>query len=92
MSARNIKTASLEELLARNAAGDLVTDPTAPDGPDLGKDFWKDATVRMPSRRRSVHLKLEDDVFQRFVALAGGKGHLTLMQNVLKSFVDAHSK
>jgi uncharacterized protein (DUF4415 family) len=40
--------------------------------------------------KRSVHLRLEPEVFAYFKA--GGKGHLTRMQNVLKAYVKAKQK
>lgn len=43
----------------------------------------------MPAKRKSVHLKLDENVFKRFQEMAKGKGHLTMMQNVLKAYVDA---
>lgn len=49
-------------------------------------DFWEKAVVVEPPPR-SVHLKLDPEVFHFFKA--GGKGHLTRMQNVLKAYVKA---
>jgi uncharacterized protein (DUF4415 family) len=42
--------------------------------------------------RRSVHLKLDPEVFDFFYQEAGGKGHLTRMQNVLKAYVNARQR
>lgn len=53
---------------------------------ELPDDFWDNAVVVEPPPR-SVHLKLEPEVFQFFKS--GGKGHLTRMQNVLKAYVKA---
>jgi uncharacterized protein (DUF4415 family) len=39
---------------------------------------------------RSVHLKVDPDVFEFFRAESHGKGHLTRMQNVLKAYAKAH--
>jgi len=92
MNGKNIKTASLDDLIAMKNAGAIRDNPDAPAGPNLGKDFWKEAKVVMPAKRKSVHLKLDESVYERFYEMAKGKGHLTLMQNVLKAYVDAHSK
>ena len=46
--------------------------------------------VEGPKRPRSVHLKLDPEVFEYFYSEAGGKGHLTKMQKVLKAYADAH--
>ncbi len=53
---------------------------------ELPDDFWEKAVVVEPPPR-SVHLKLDPEVFHFFKA--GGKGHLTRMQNVLKAYVKA---
>lgn len=68
------------------------TDWNAPPGPDLPDEFWEGAVVTYPEdwEKRSVHLKLEPEVFAYFKA--GGKGHLTRMQNVLKAYVKAQQK
>lgn len=48
--------------------------------------------VVKPSERKGVLLKLDEDLIETFKQLAGGKGHLTLMQNVLKSFADSQKR
>lgn len=71
-------------------AGKLHYNPNAPEGgEDLGKDFWEKAYVEGPKvEPKSVHLKLDPEVFEFFKRQ--GKGHLTKMQEVLKSYVKAH--
>ena len=69
--------------------GELHHNPQAADGEDLGADFWASAKVEPPSSR-SVHLRVDQDVFNFFYKQAGGKGHLTKMQNVLRAYVAAH--
>ena len=88
MTDANLKRASLEEILRMKAAGELFHDPTAPEGPE----FWAKARVEGPRRTRSVHLKLDPEVFAYFVAETGGKGHLTRMQAVLRAYVEARRK
>jgi uncharacterized protein (DUF4415 family) len=44
----------------------------------------------MPRPRQSVHLRLEREVVEFFKA--GGKGHITRMQAVLRAYVDAHKR
>jgi len=73
--------------------GLLYHNPNAPEGPpteyaDLPQDFWDNAKVVFPREPRSVHLKLDPDVFDYFKAQ--GKGHLTRMQEVLRAYVNAH--
>lgn len=60
----------------------------APDGPELGVEFWKRAKLVMPESRKSVHLRVDAEVFDWFKAQ--GKGHLTRMNAVLRSFYEAH--
>ena len=61
-----------------------------PPGDELPADFWDHAVVVEPKGPRSVHLKLDPDVFAFFYKQANGKGHLTRMQRVLKAYADAH--
>jgi uncharacterized protein (DUF4415 family) len=70
--------------------GELFHDPKAPEGENLGHEFWAKAKVEAPRKPRSVHLKLDPEVFEFFHRQSGGKGHLTRMQKVLKAYVDAH--
>ncbi|MFG1358535.1 hypothetical protein [Xanthobacter pseudotagetidis] len=72
--------------------GELFHDPNAPEGESLGPDFWTEATLEPPRKPRSVHLKLDPEVFDFFFAEAKGKGHLTRMQNVLKAYVKAKQR
>lgn len=89
MSDHTIKRASLEELKKMRKAGELHCNPHAPEGESLGREFWEKAMVSSPkSPPKSVHLKLEPEVFEFFKAK--GKGHLTKMQEVLKAYVLAH--
>ena len=80
---------SLEELEVKRARGEIRVDPDAPEGSDLPDSFWENAVVVEPPKTRSVHLKIDADVFQHFLAETGGKGHITRMQAVLKAYVKA---
>lgn len=70
--------------------GELYHNPNAPESDDLDAAFWDDARIEGPIARRSVHLKLDAEVFDFFHK--GGKGHLTRMQNVLRAYVKAQTK
>lgn len=85
-----MKTASLEEIRRMLDAGELNLHPEAPEGEPLGADFWANARVVHPTRAKSVHLKLDPEVFAYFVQITNGKGHLTRMQAVLKAYMKAH--
>lgn len=71
--------------------GSLFHNPNAPEEESLGAEFWSKANLEGPKKPRSVHLKLEPDVFEFFVSETNGKGHLTRMQAVLKAYAKAHS-
>jgi len=51
---------------------------------------WTKATLVMPQRKQSVHLRLEKEVIDFFKSQ--GKGHLVRMQAVLKAYVEAHKR
>lgn len=88
MTDRDIRRASLAELKAMKDAGKLVAADKAQDAEDLGSEFWSKAELVSPDKR-SVHLKIDRDVFDFFYRDAKGKGHLTKMQNVLRAYVEA---
>lgn len=75
-----------------DARGELYHNPDAPEGPDLPDSFWENAVVMEPPKTRSVHLKIDAEVFHHFLAETGGKGHITRMQNVLKSYVETQRR
>jgi uncharacterized protein (DUF4415 family) len=89
MSDTHIKTISLDEIEEMYERGELYHNPDAPVGPGLGADFWAKAKIVAPQKPRSVHLKLDPEVFDFFVSETNGKGHLTRMQDVLKSYMNA---
>jgi len=70
---------SLEEARARRDRGETRTRKDAPIGPSLGPDFWADAVLVEPQTRKSVHLRLQAEVYDFFVAQSGGKGHIKKM-------------
>jgi uncharacterized protein (DUF4415 family) len=90
MTERNMKRASLAEIRQMKEKGELFHDRRAPERETLGPEFWAKAEVTGPRKPRSVHLKLDPDVFEFFYSQSNGKGHLTRMQNVLKAYVNAH--
>lgn len=90
MKPNDIRRASLDEVRGMKGRGELSHDPDAPAGGEvLDAAFWAKASlVGARSSTRSVHLKIDADVFEFFKA--GGKGHVTRMQDVLKAYVRAH--
>ena len=81
---------SLSEIKALRERGEDPTRPDAPEAESLGEDFWKSARVVLPPGKTSVHLRLDRDVVDWF--RERGKGHLTRMNAVLRSYVDAQKR
>ena len=80
---------TLSEVKKRIAQGKDETRSDAPEGEFLGADFWKNARVVMPPHgKTSVHLRVDNEVFNWFKKQ--GQGHLTRMNAVLRSYVNAH--
>jgi uncharacterized protein (DUF4415 family) len=89
MANEDIKKYSLTELKAMREAGQSQTKD---DAPALAVDeaFWETAQVTMPAKKKSVHLRLDEDVLAYFQGQ--GKGHISRMQAVLKAYAEAHQK
>ena len=81
---------TLSEVEALRERGEDPTRRDAPRAESLGADFWKSARVVMPPGKTSVHLRLDRDVVEWFKAR--GKGHLTRMNAVLRTYVDAQKR
>lgn len=90
MTGNTIRRASLDDIKRMKDEGKLFPNKgTYEPGEDLGPEFWAKAVLVMPTKPKSVHLKLDPEVFDYFVEITKGKGHLTRMQAVLKAYVDA---
>lgn len=90
MTSKNMKTASLEEIRKMKNRNELHSSTEAIIQDDeLSSDFWENAEVIEPAGKKSVHLKLDLEVFEFFKQ--GGKGHLTRMQSVLAAYVKTKS-
>jgi hypothetical protein len=59
-----------------------------PEAAPVGGDFWKRSRIVIPPGKISVHLRVDSDVFDWFKKQ--GNGHLTRMNAVLRSYVEAH--
>lgn len=85
----DIRSYTPEELREMRKHGEFV--PTRPDADivELDESFWDHAKLMPPlfPRKTSVHLRVDRDVLDWFKAQ--GKGHLTRMHAVLKSYVYA---
>ena len=81
---------SLETLKGERARGETGTRADAP-ARAVEDDFWRDARVVMPPPgKASVHLRLDADVLEWF--RGQGKGHLSRMNAVLRSVMEAHKR
>jgi uncharacterized protein (DUF4415 family) len=84
----DIRRPSPEERQARRATRVKADRDGAPaHAVDAG--FWDGARIVMPAPgKQSVHLRLDSDVLAWF--RGQGKGHLSRMNAVLRSFMEAH--
>jgi uncharacterized protein (DUF4415 family) len=81
---------SLDELREMRERGETETRADAP-RLSLDAEFWENARVVIPpSGKSSVHLRVDSDVLQWFKEQ--GRGHLTRMNAVLRSFMEANKK
>lgn len=87
----NITRMSLEEIRAKHERAELRPNqaPSEPN-PELPDNFWDNAELVMPKTKQAVSLRVDPEVLAFFKAQ--GKGHLTRMHAVLKSYVDAQKQ
>ena len=60
------------------------------DIPELDENFWENAVIEYPEKKKPVTLRLDADVLAWFKSL--GKGYQTRINSVLRSFYDAHKR
>ena len=58
------------------------------ENPPLTKAFFKQATLRLPTRKETITMRVDADVLNWFKR--EGKGYQSRMNAVLKMFVEAH--
>ena len=88
MSEKRSKKSSSTDWPQVDALADEDVDTS--DIPPLDKAFFKNATVRLPQRKRSVTVRLDSDVLEWF--RAHGKGYQTRMNAVLRMYMEAQQK
>ena len=81
------RQSSLESLSELRKQGRTSTRIDAP-GLPVDADFWTGVRIVVPPAKASVHLRMDADVLAWF--RGQGKGHLTRMNAVLRSFMEAH--
>jgi uncharacterized protein (DUF4415 family) len=90
MEENDTRKYSLDELRELRERGETETRPDAP-ALKLDADFWEGARVVMPpTGKSSIHLRVDTDVLQWF--REQGRGHLTRMNAVLRSFMEAQKR
>lgn len=88
MAGNDTRKYSLDELRELRELGQTETRADAP-RLTLEPGFWENARVVMPPPgKSSIHLRVDTDVLQWFKAQ--GRGHLSRMNAVLRSFMEAH--
>ena len=78
---------TMDELVARQAANPYVLPADAAEANDLGDEFWANARLVMPKGKKSVHLRVDVEVYDWFKNQ--GEGHLTRMNAVLRTYFEA---
>ena len=89
MAKDGIKRYSLKELREKRNKGLTKTRPNAPVH-EVDAKFWDHAELVIPTAKKSIHLRLDEEVLNWFKAQ--GPGHLTRMNAVLRSYYEAHTK
>jgi len=67
--------------------GDVEIDYS--DIPPLREDFFKDAQIRWPEKKKQVTLRIDPDVIEFF--RKQGKGYQSMINAVLRKYVEAHN-
>jgi uncharacterized protein (DUF4415 family) len=80
---------SLDELREMRERGETESRADVPTL-SLNAEFWDNARVVMPPGKSSIHLRVDSDVLDWF--REQGRGHLTRMNAVLRSFMEAHKQ
>lgn len=82
------QTASLDDIRKlKNADALKSARKTTIISEELPDDFWDDAEIVEPKTKTAISLRVDADVLEYFKSQ--GKGHLTRMNAVLRSYVDA---
>lgn len=89
MTEENMKRASLSELRQMKERGEMRPSFNAETAPNLPDGFWDDAElVNHTKTKEPISMRIDSDILEFFKAQ--GKGHLTRMNAVLRSYVEAH--
>ena len=85
-----VRTQSRTDLRRVDAQTDAELERLLSEDADEGslRPDWTRAKLVLPQAKKSVHLRLEEEIIAFFKSQ--GKGHISRMQAVLKAYVDAH--
>jgi uncharacterized protein (DUF4415 family) len=60
------------------------------DIPSLDAEFFKNAKLHIPTRKKSITVRLDNDVLEWYKSQ--GKGYQTKINAILRTYMDAHTK
>ena len=85
---KNTMTISPERLEELRSIPDSAIDLS--DIPELDENFWNEAEMIQPKNKKAVSLRVDRDVLDWFKGQ--GKGYQSLMNSVLKSYVEHQTR
>ncbi|GMR17931.1 MAG: BrnA antitoxin family protein [Gammaproteobacteria bacterium] len=88
MNAKSLKKKSQTDWDKVDDLSDKEIDTS--DIPLLDKEFFKNAELHMPTRKKSITVRLDSDVLEWF--REQGKGYQTKMNAILRTYMKAHNK
>lgn len=58
------------------------------DIPELDDNFWKNAKLVQPHNKKAISIRLDQDIIDFFKS--DGRGYQSKINNVLRTYVEAH--
>ena len=83
----DIKNASLDDIKAMIARGEVLPPRKYAPEYDMPEGFWDKAVVQAPLVKSTISMRVDPDILEFFKSQ--GAGHLTRMHAVLRAYVDA---
>ena len=87
MAKEDIRQYSMDELVAMRERGETKTKPDAPTFA-VDKEFWTNARLVEPKAKETISMRMDRDMLEWF--RSQGRGHLTRMHTVLRSYYETH--
>ncbi len=87
MAKEDIRQYSMDELVAMRERGETETRPDAPSFA-VDEEFWANARLVEPKAKETISMGMDRDMLEWF--RSQGRGHLTRMHTVLRSYYEAH--